>query len=377
MNERHAITRLVNGTAGVQRQAMAQPVERLLVQSKGGTGLRAATHVKALFALDGRKLACLHKDSDHGDRCVTQLPDGRQVALEPGEFCHFGHADARGQLGRHPLLQRRYGPLLRGNPVVLTAYRGAAQCRPMGMLQYELGFGAVREATANAFDAFYPRPQPRGVDLRGVQMLQQALVNLGQPLIDLHIGSAVGGQGSAIFIADAYLSRHLLEGRKAKNVTHIGVLLGPNAFQRRERNIELNYAATMRELEKVYRDGWEHTFVDGLSIASAKPPFDLLLQCDLAEWPQGEDPGGRLSDTAMDEWLRQVALSVATLAQRAMHDKLQSLLLNVQGEDADDLSFGAFNAGLINANLDALTEAVALAKADDALAALAARCAEQ
>jgi hypothetical protein len=350
-------------------------IERILYQSHGGTGLRTATHLKAIAALQGQRAAFLHKDSDHGDRYATTLPDGTEVRLGEDEMCLFGMDDPRGQLRNHPDLARSYERLLRGNTVALTYKRGAAQCRPIGLLQYELNIALVREATSRALDRFYPRALTRSAGLAHVQQRRHDEAQSEAPLLVVHTAGLCGGQGSSTVVADAYLTRFLLDRRKARNVTHLGVLLGPQAFRHRG-TAEHNYAAVMRELEKVYRDGWERPLVTGETIAYAVPPFDFLAQIDLPEWPEGEDPDGPLSDSAMDDWLRQVALSVNLLTQRAMHDRLQSLLLNVSGDDVNGLALSTAQAALLHVNLDAIEEYVAVDTAAAALRALADRCAE-
>lgn len=354
--------------------AQATPALRVLIESKGGSGLRTATHLKALDALDGQKRMYLHLDSDHGDRYATTLPDGTVVALQPEEMCLFGWDDARSQLSRHPALARRYQALLRGNPVSQTYKRGAAQCRPMGLLQYELSLAAIFEAKKARLNLLYPPVEARGAGLSDLMLSRETQRQMAQPMLNVHIASAVGGQGSAIVIHDAYATRWLCEQRGIRNVTHIGVLLGPNAFQRRERNIELNYAAVMRELEAVYRDGFTLALPTGEHVTFAKPPFDELYLLDLAEWPRSEDPDRRLSDTAMDAWLRQVALTIHTYTQRVLHDRLESLLLNLANQSDESLAFGSLNAAMVFADLAALNEVIALDKAGAMLDALLARC---
>jgi hypothetical protein len=209
---------------------------------------------------------------------------------------------------------------------------------------------------------------------------RQAETQREQPLLVVQISSAVGGLGSSTFIHDAYLLRHLLEKRGATNVTFWGIVIGPRAFQGRGPNILYNYAALMRELDWVYRQGFHHTFISGESVAAARPPFDLLFQADLTEWPEGEDPAGKLSDTATDAFLRQIALGVHLLTSPAMRDRLQSLLVNIHDEAASDsgeapLSFlGSFNAALAAVNLSALQEAIALAKAEETARKVIERC---
>lgn len=376
MDSQPKVTRLTKNPAEHDRLAAAglAPALRVLIESKGGTGLRVATHLKALDLLDGQKRIYLHLDSDHGDRYSTTLPDGTVVGLQPDELCLFGWDDARSQLRRHSALSRRYQTLLRGNPVSQTYKRGAAQCRPMGLLQYELSFPAILEAKRARLNALYPPTEARGASLQDVVLAREAQLQMAQPLLDVHIASAVGGQGSSIAIHDAYATRWLCEQRGIKNVTHVGILLGPQAFQRRERNIELNYTATMRELEKAYRDGFILALPAGEQAAFARPPFDELYLLDLAEWPRSEDPDRRLSDTAMDAWLRQVALTVHTYTQRALHDRLESLLLNLANQTDESLSFGALNAAMAFADLAALNQAIALDKAAAMLRALLARC---
>jgi hypothetical protein len=351
-------------------------IERVLVQSHGGTGLRTATHLKALAALQGQRTVFLHKDSDHGDRYATTLPNGVEIKLGDDERCLFGMDDPRGQARNVPALARVYERLLRGNSVAMTYKRGAAQCRPIGLLQYELNIAQVRDATSQALDRFYPRSLARGAGLAHVQQRRIDEARGEAPLLVVHVAGLCGGQGSSTIIADAYLTRYLLDRRKARNVTHIGVLVGPQAFRRRGM-AEHNYAATMRELDKVYRDGWQRVLATGEIIAYAVPPFDLALQVDLPEWPAGEDPDGPLSDGAMDDWLRQVALSVNLVTQRAMHDRLQSLLLNVSAGDANGLALGTVQAALLHVSLDAIEAYVAADKASAALQALAYRCGEE
>ncbi len=199
-----------------------------------------------------------------------------------------------------------------------------------------------------------------------------------QPLLIVTISSAVGGLGSSIFLHDTYYLRHLLEKRGASSVTLWGVLVGPRAFSGRGPNILHNYAALMRELDLVYTEGFRCAFVNGESMAMARPPFDVLFQVDLTEWPEGEDSGGKLSDTAMDAFLRQVALGVHLLTTPAMRDRIQSLLTNARGEDeiGDDGRIGylaSFNAALAAVNLNALGETIALNRMEQVVQTLVER----
>lgn len=354
-------------------------LQRVLCISGGGSGLRTNTHLKAIHTLEGTRAGHLHLDSDHGDRFLTRLPDGQDVELSPDtELHHFGVDDPREQLRNHPELARIARLKLRGNPVSMTHRRGAAQCRAIGDLQYRFGVPAIREAINAKLDQFYPKAAGRKTSMHQILLDQVAHEQSETPLLLVHVASAVGGQGSAIFVTLAYLTRWLLDQRKAKNFTQIGILLGPHAYRHRERQIDHNYVATLRELEHTYRDGYEQRLSNGEVLSYARPPFDMLFQMDLPEWPAGEDPNDRLSDNGMDEWLRQVAMGVHVFTKRAMHDRLQSLLLNVQGnhEDGSALDFGTLNAALVHGNLAAMDELIAIDKSLIALKAIQDRCGE-
>ncbi len=374
------ITRMTRGNGGAAKQPERDsmggghraPTARVFYDGLGGVGGRIVTHLKALDLLDGQNACYLWKDSDRGDRFETSLPGQQRVTLSDGELCRFGVEDARSELQSYPQLARRYRRLLRGIPVAWTYGRGAGQWRPIGMLDYEMDIATLHAATARVVEAFYPAWQGKKLTMVDVLKERQADAQREQPLFVVQISSAVGGLGSSIFNHDAYLLRHLLEKRGASNLVFWGVVVGPRAFQGRGPNIQHNYAALMRELDWVYRRGFQHTFINGETIASARPPFDLLFQVDLTEWPEGEDPAGKLSDTAADTFLRQIALGLHLLTSPAMHDRLQSLLVNVHDEMTVDngaapLNFlASFNAALAAVNLNALQEAIALAKAEEA-----------
>lgn len=356
---------------------VVQELQRVLCLSAGGSGLRVNTHLKAIHVLEGTRAGHLHLDSDHGDRFLTRLPDGQEVELLPDtEIHHFGVDDPREQLRHHPELARISRLKLRGNPVSMTHRRGAAQCRAIGDLQYRLGVPAIRDAINVALDQFYPKTSGRKTSMHQILQDQVAIEQSETPLLLVHVASAVGGQGSAIFVTLAYLTRWLLDQRKARNFTQIGIMLGPNAYRHRERQIDHNYIATLRELEQTYHDGYEQRLSSSEMLAYARPPFDMLFQMDLPEWPAGEDPNDRLSDNAMDDWLRQAALCMHLFTQRAMHDRLQSLLLNVQGnhEDGSALDFGTLNGALVHGNLAAMDELIAIDKTKLALKAIQDRC---
>ncbi len=356
------------------------PTTRVLFNGLGGVGGRIVTHLKALDLLDQQAACYLWKDSDRGDRFETTLPGLQRVTLADTELCRFGVEDARSNLQNYPQLARRYRRLLRGIPVAWTYGRGAGQWRPIGMLDYEMDIASIQTALARVLDAFYPTPLGKKMTMERVLAERQAETQREQPLLVAQISSAVGGLGSSTFIHDAYLLRHLLEKRGATNVTFWGIVIGPRAFQGRGPNILHNYAALMRELDWVYRQGFHHTFISGESVAAARPPFDLLFQADLTEWPEGEDAAGKLSDTATDAFLRQIALGVHLLTSPAMRDRLQSLLVNIHDEAASDsgempLNFlGSFNAALAAVNLSALQEAIALAKAEEMARKVIERC---
>ena len=294
----------------------------------GGVGGRLVTHLKALDALDQQASGYVWKDSDRGDRFETTLPGGTRIALADSELCRFGVEDARSELQNYPQLARRYRRLLRGIPVALTYGHGAGQWRPIGILDYELDIAAIQTAIARLLDTFYPTPLGKKMTMERVRAERQAESQREQPLLVVLLSSAVGGVGSSTVIHDAYYTRYMLERRGAANITVWGVLVGPRAFQGRGPNIQHNFAALLRELDHVYRAGFQHTFVNGETVTSARPPFDRLFEVDLTEWPEGEDPGGKLSDVAMDAFLRQIALGVHLLTTPAMHDRLQSLLVN-------------------------------------------------
>ena len=341
------------------------PTARLFFQGLGGVGGRVVTHLKALDTLDGQTSGYLWKDSDRGDRFETILPGGVRITLVDGELCRFGVEDGRTRLEDYPQLARRYRRLLRGMPVALTYGHGAGQWRPAGMLDYELDIATIHAATSRALDAFYPSAQGKRMSMQQVLAEREAEARREQPLLIVTISSAVGGLGSSIFVHDAYYLRHLLDRRGALHAALWGVLIGPRAFAGRGPNIQHNFAAQMRELELVYTDGFRHMFVNGETVAFARPPFDVLFQVDLTEWPEGEDPGGKLSDTAMDAFLRQVALGIHLLTTPAMRGRLQSLLVNAHGEDdiGEDgrLAFlASFNSALAAVNLNALSEIIAL-----------------
>ena len=389
MKTQFKVTRIVNGNGSgkeTERSPIAPgrraPTTRLLFSGMGGVGGRLATHLKALDTLDQQASGYLWKDSDRGDRFETTLSGGTRIALSDTELCNFGVEDARSELQNYPQLARRYRRLLRGIPVALTYGHGAGQWRPMGILDYELDISTIETASTRLLDTFYPTLLGKKMTMQRVLAERQAESQREQPLLVVQLSSAVGGVGSSTFIHDAYLMRHLLEKRSAANVTFWGVLVGPRAFQGRGPNISHNFAALMRELDQVYRAGFQHTFINGEAVTSARPPFDRLFEVDLTEWPEGEDPGGKLSDMAMDAFLRQVALGVHLLTTPAMHDRLQSLLVNGSGErktDNADAPIGflaSFNAALTAANLNALQEAIALGKAEEAARSMIEQCSE-
>jgi hypothetical protein len=356
------------------------PTTRVFYDGLGGVGGRIVTHLKALDLLDSQQACYLWKDSDRGDRFETSLPGQLRVALNDSELCRFGVEDPRSELQNYPQLARRYRRLLRGIPVAWTYGRGAGQWRPIGMLDYEMDIATAQASTTRVIDTFYPAWQGKKMTMEGVLKERLAESQREQPLLVVQISSAVGGLGSSTFIHDAYLLRHLLEKRGASNLTFWGVVVGPRVFQGRGPNIQHNYAALLRELEWVYRQGLQHTFINGEAITSARPPFDLLFQVDLTEWPEGEDPADKLSDTAADTFLRQIALGLHLLTAPAMHDRLQSLLVNVHEESATDngqtpLKFlASFNAALAAVNLNALHEAIALSKAAEMAQRTIERC---
>jgi hypothetical protein len=380
------VTRLVRtngkgsdqGTGAVARQA---PTARLFNEGLGGVGGRVVTHLKALDALDQQTSGYLWKDSDRGDHFETTLPGGVRVALTDSEVCHFGVENARAELENYPQLARRYRRLLRGIPVALTYGHGAGQWRPIGSLDYEMDIATIHAPTVRALDAFYPTLPGKRMTMQQILAEREAEARRQQPLLVVQVSSAVGGLGSSIFIPNAYYLRHLLEKRGAAEVTLWGVLIGPRAFHGRGPNIAHNFAALMRELDLVYREGFHHTFVNGETVTCARPPFDLLFQVDLTEWPEGEDPSTKLSDTAMDAFLRQVALGTHLLTTPAVRDRLQSLLVNAQNREDRNTGnrldlLASFNAALAAVNLSALDETLALGQAEEAVRALMDKCDE-
>lgn len=348
------------------------PTTRLMFIGLGGVGGRLVTHLKALDSLERQASGYVWKDSDRGDHFETTLPGAVRIALTEAELCRFGVEDARSELQHYPQLAHRYRRLLRGIPVAWTYGHGAGQWRPIGILDYELGIAAIQAANARWLDVFYPTPLGKKMTMARVRDEQQAETLREQPLLVVVLSSAVGGVGSSTFIHDAYYTRYMLERRGATNITLWGVLAGPHAFQGRGPNIQHNFAALMRELDQVYRQGFRHTFINGETIQSARPPFDQLFQVDLIEWPDGEEPGGKLSDVAMDAFLRQIALGVHLLTTPAMHDRLQSLLVNGhsarKAADAEaPIGFlSTFNAALAAVNLHTLREVLALDEAETA-----------
>lgn len=392
MKTQFKVTRIVHGNGAGPEQGTSvtvrqRPTARLFHEGLGGAGGRIVTHLKALDLLNNQASGYLWKDSDRGDHFETTLgrtasaPSGLRVTLADHEMCRFGVENGRTELEDYPQLARRYRRLLRGIPVALTYGHGAGQWRPIGMLDYELDIATIHASTVRALEAFYPTLPGKRMSMQQILAEREAEAQRQQPMLAVQVSSAVGGLGSSVFIHNAYYLRHLLEKRGAADVTLWGVLIGPQAFNGRGPNIQHNFAALMHELDKVYRDGFHYTFLNGESVAAARPPFDLLFLVDLTEWPEGEDPGGKLSDTAMDVFLRQVALGIHLLATPAMRDRLQSLLVNTH--DKDDLGadgklgmLASFNAALAAVNLGALDEAVALSQAADAVNVLMEKCSE-
>jgi len=380
------VTRIARGNGASPERAVGAterrpPTSRLFHDGLGGAGGRIVTHLKALDAINGQASGYLWRDSDRGDRFETFLPGGIRIALADHEVCRFGVENGRAELEDHPQLARRYRRLLRGIPVALTYGHGAGQWRPIGILDYELDIDTIHAATSRALDAFYPTMLGKRMSMQQVLAEREAEAQREQPLLIVKASSAVGGLGSSTFIHDAYYTRHLLDRRGASNASVWGVLIGPRAFSGRGPNITHNFAALMRELDWVYREGFRHIFINGETVSFARPPFDLLFQVDLTEWPEGEDPGGKLSDTAMDAFLRQAALGIHLLTTPAMRDRLQSLLVNVRSEDemgADGrIDFlASFNAALAAVNMNALDEAIALSEAEDVVRALIDQCVE-
>lgn len=381
------VTRLTSGIRDSDGRKSEQrlrplPTARLLFEGLGGAGGRVVTHLKALDALGGQVSGYLWKDSDRGDRFETILPGGARVALSDGEVCRFGVEDGRTELENYPQLARRYRRLLRGIPVALTYGHGAGQWRPAGVLDYELDIAAIHAATVRMLDTFYPAGLSKRLSMKQIVEEREAEARREQPLLLASVSSAVGGLGSSIFLHNAYYLRHLLDKRGATNATLWGVLLGPRAFSGRGPNIAHNFAAIMRELDLVYADGFRHTFVNGETVALARPPFDVLFQVDLTEWPEGEDPGGKLSDTAMDAFLRQAALGIHLLTTPAMRDRIQSLLVNAHRDEEPGANgqtgyLASFNAALAAVNLSALNETIALNQTEQAVHNLLAWCREE
>jgi hypothetical protein len=367
------------GQANRNGAANSQPTNRRLFQSSGGSGLIVATHLAAIDRIEGQTSVHCHYDSDHGDHRQTTLPDGTIITLPASALCGFGVDDPRVMLRsiakQVPTFAREYYHRLRGVTVSQTNRRGAAQVRPMGLLQLDLGIGQVTACLNRALDQLFPQTTMRGTNLAHVHDSHAARQQAELPMLDVHIASGVGGQGSATFLTLAYLSRWLMDKRKAKNVTRIGVLLGPRAFK--GRGSLSNYAATLRELDRAYRDGFRHVLRTGEVIEYPNPPFDLLFLLDRPEPGKDlttEGAEDKLSDVAMDDWLRQVALSIHLLTSHVMHDRLQSVLLNVQNTDCGGAWIGTFNGALVNGDLQVMEEAIALQQAQTALQALLERC---
>ena len=354
---------------------------RSLFVGSGGSGQRIGVHLKGLDVLNGSALQHLCLDSDRGDHYETTLPGGRVVRYDDDELCHFGVEDARTRLLDDPTLAARFRPLLRGNPVADTYGRGAGQCRAMGMLDYELDIETVHHRMEEAIRPFMPLAPGKQLSMQEIVASREAQAEQEKPVNVWCVGSGCGGLNSSIFIHNAYYLQHVLEQHGITNFVLLGVLLGPKAYQKRGPNIAFNYAALLRELEQVNRDGFAHTFANGETVRFARPPFKLLFQVDLVDWPADEAPNERLSDHAMDAWLRHVALGIHLLDSAPMQDRLQTLIRNPTDQTMSVSAGGSgliatFGAALASINFQSLAEAIAVERAIQTLDGLIERCSE-
>jgi hypothetical protein len=380
------VTRLKRGSGVGQTELIRVATQgwranRSLFVGCGGSGQRVGVHLKALDELHGGALRHLCLDSDRGDHYETTLPGGRVVRYGDDELCNFGVEDARTRLLDDTALAARFRPLLRGNPVAETYGRGAGQCRAMGMLDYELDIETIHHRMVEAIRPFMPITAGKQMTMQEIVASRDAQAEQEKPMNVWCVGSGCGGLNSSIFIHNAYYLQHVLEQHGINNFVLLGVLLGPKAYQKRGPNIGFNYAALLRELEQVNREGFAHTFANGEAVRFARPPFKLLFQLDLVDWPADENLAERLSDHAMDAWLRHVALGIHLLDSAPMQDRLQTLIRNPTEQSLALSSSGAglmatFGAALVSVNFQALAEVVALERAIQTMDNLIEQCGE-
>jgi len=339
-------------------------VGRVGIIAGGGFGGLTVQEVYALARRDGVALELLRLDNDHLPVDPVPLADGQLVGLPDEAFLSVGSEHPRDDLRAYPLLVRLYieSGVLRGIPVFETypvAGAGGGGYPVISAIDLDLNIREVRRSIRRFLRPFGRSYLPDQEDAwRSFASEEADPAAVERPRIVI-VGGACGSFGAASHILLPYLVRD--EARRlGLPVPHlIGVVAGPRLYAGLHPRAATNWAATLRQLEALTRDGFQREFLDG-EVGMACPPYDRVILCD-AE-PEGE--------CATSEEIRRCAAHVARglymILGSDLWDKVESV-----GAQERCTPWTTLRAVLAQVDWPAVTAVATATRAADRLAAVA------
>ncbi|MFP4441055.1 MAG: hypothetical protein ACLFVO_27785 [Chloroflexaceae bacterium] len=330
----HAPTHALDDRPGPPRD------QDVLLIGAGNSGETVTLRCQALGYRDGRLLPAIGINNDRlAPRAVTVCQDnGTPVSLALTDRLVLDGENPRDQLTAYPLLEERYGIVLRGIPVFETYPRAGAggHGHPViAALDIDLHITEVLALLRRAIRGLRDLPP----DVPGQSAVQRLIARYQQrqdAAPEKHIvviGGACGAMGNATHHLLPYLIRTVLAEHGITRYQLWGVVLGPQAFTGLTPFVRHNYRAVLEALEHMSRAGQQRTYLNDLTIRMQRPPYDRVFLLDDPTLP-GEYAG--VTEAELDHFLDRAAVSLSLLLRGTVWQTIASHIANDDGVPRED-----------------------------------------
>ena len=251
-------------------------------------------------------------------------------------FCPVGNGtEGRDRMFQSALLTERYvkgeNALLRGIPLtenvaMMRGTRGGGGIPAFSALDFELDINEVM-----AFLRVYLQHLTgEAVESSAASALEAAIGKesaaknqASQKRLILVIFGITGSSGPGIGALHLpYVTWHMLEQLRVKNVDYVGVGLGPNAFANLTPYTAQNGIATLHTLEYLHRHGYQHEFINGVKINTMRAPFGQTFLLDDPSIIVGEQD--KVSEEALNQFLNRAARTLRLMFTSGLYEMLMS-----------------------------------------------------
>lgn len=348
----------------------------------GTQGLEVGARYLALAAREGEAAPVGVIDTAGALPAPQRLPGLDPVTFPPERFLLLAaRPDAdevltsrRAAVEAISLLRERYARLLRGIPVATTAkldHRGdgGSAFPVLSLIELDLLIAEVRAYLRRLLTEAGGGPPPQAQGATGDDLLGRALRRAQQrpnarAPFGLVIAGLAGSAGNALAQYIGYLLREEAAGLGLPKPTLWLMGLGPDLYRHLTPRTDVNYAAALRGLAHLSRDGLDaRTWIDGTMSASKAPPYDLILTLDGQR--RTTDPAKeRPTDEELDAFQWRTAVATQQLLRPQVQATLAGALANPVATEEETAPiraaiFGVLQLAVAGTDRRALREVVA------------------